>query len=281
MQAVGWARCHLEAPVLVMLAAVLLAAPAEAKELTSGEFRNTADTTEAGEIVLHPLFLPSSAGLAKNLDLKFPSILGLVGGPMLGVEYAVVSNDAIAVSIEPRGNIGWTFDSYSAGGSGRFTLRLGENRLNVSGGALYTRLPSVSVAAPAPATETTGTTGTTGTAPPSAPTTTIGASYVAVPVNVGFDAVASDHTTYRFTAQTDLGTLDAGVPFSMFAANWNHGSKDGSFRLALGVALLVGANPIATTLSAMPDDMTSALPGMLTGSTLVLPAPTFEMWWKI
>lgn len=261
---------------------VLLIAAAEAKELHSGEFRNTADTTEPGEVVLHPLFMRSSAGLAKNLDLKFPGILGLAAGPMLGFEYAVVSNDSLALSVEPQGRIGWTFADYSAGGSARFTKRLGDHQLNVSAGATYTKYPTLSAPTP-PSTPGTSvpTTTTTGIPAPTIPTPSVELSRVSVPINVGFDIVASDYTRYRLAAQTDVADATNGFPFSSFAANWNHGAKDGSFRVALGAAVLVGPNPIPTMLSSMPDELTSLLPDLLTNDLLILPAPTFEMWWKI
>ena len=179
---------------------------------------------------------------------------------MLGVEYAVLNNDQFAVSIEPSGGTGWSFDNFSFGGIGRFTYRLGEHRLNASAGASYNTLPSVTL---------------------NDGTRISGDSYVSVPINIGFDAVASDHTTYRFVATSDLGTTAVGMPFSTFGANWNHGAKDGAFRISLGLAFLVGANPIAKALAGMPDELMDSLPGFMTSKTLVLPAPTFEIWWKI
>ena len=108
------------------------------KSLTAGEFYNgsfglnNAMTLEKGEMTYHPLFQQSAVGLADNMDLKFGTLGFLVGGPQLGLEYAVVQNDTMSLSIEPSMAATWAFDFVGISVAMHYTQHLGDNRFNVS-----------------------------------------------------------------------------------------------------------------------------------------------------
>jgi hypothetical protein len=74
---------------------VLLPGMAAASEpITSGEFRNTAQTLEKGRFELHPLFMPSAYGITDRIDVKF-GILSLIGGASASLEVGVVDTAAM------------------------------------------------------------------------------------------------------------------------------------------------------------------------------------------
>jgi len=109
-----------------------------------GEFRHSAHTLPAGTVALHPLFYPSTVGLTDRIDLKMP-VLGLLDGPALGLEFAVVAAHERTASIEPWFTThsdgssedfesGWALDSVQAGVRWMDTRSLGEHRLNVGAG---------------------------------------------------------------------------------------------------------------------------------------------------
>jgi len=225
--------------------------------LSSGEFRNTADTIPKGDVLIHPLFMPGGVGVAETVDIKFPGILAAVAGPMIGVEFTPVTNDSLALSIEPSFRSGWGLRTWAVGADAHLTLRLDANRLNFSLGAYQSRF-----------------------ATPGFEGDFVYSNYVGIPVNIGFDHVASERTVYRVTVATDARTFETG-PYMGFGANWNHGSKKGNFRLSLGVLLGVGPNPLSDTLATLDEELVDTLPGFLTASTLVLPGPSIEMWWRL
>lgn len=69
-------------PSVLLATAPLLLTPAvaaAAEPITSGEFRNTAQTLEKGRFSVHPI-LPSTYGITDSIDVK-TSVLGLLGGP--------------------------------------------------------------------------------------------------------------------------------------------------------------------------------------------------------
>jgi hypothetical protein len=219
--------------------------------LDSGEFRNTADTTEKGAFIFHPL-LRSSYGISDHVDVKVPILGFLLGGPRGSFEAQLVDSDAVKVSIEPEVAASWNFRNYGATGNLRLTFMLGENRFNLSAGAGYGR---TYIKDTDPTTDGDQTSDVTG---------------LGLPVNVGFDLVSSDATTIRFVANTNVYTLTAGVFAATVGANWNHAFGD-TFRLSLGVVLLVGVIP--GYYQALEDAGLPPIPP-------VLPFPTFELWWR-
>jgi hypothetical protein len=235
------------------LAALLLVAPAVAvagKPLTSGEFRNTAQTIEKGSFVLHPLFMPSGFGITDTVDLKFTA-LGLLAGPNASVEATLLDTDAFALSVEPSGSASWSLSTFAAGADVHTTVPLGDHRFNVSLGGGWSKFITV-------------TTDDNGNILDTSEVTTL-----SVPFNVGFDLVSSDQTTWRFVAAGDALTFSK-KPTVLVGANWNHvlGEK---FRLALGVGAYIGENPLLPYADLL---------GWEPKKVLILPLPTIEMWWK-
>ena len=220
--------------------------------IASGEFRNTADTTPKGEFVIHPL-LRSSYGVSDKLDIKLSPLGFLLGGPQVFVEYQLVGGDGVHVSIEPAANTTWNFRSYAVGGMVRSTVPVGANRFNLSAGGTYgqTYLRDSDL-------NTEG----------DQPLTTQG---VTVPLNVGFDLVPSDRTTVRFVLNTEVLAMTQGVLVGTLGGNWNHAFGD-RFRFSVGAVLLFGAVP--GWANAMESAGLPRLP-------LIIPAPTFELWWRL
>lgn len=234
--------------------ALCLALPALAQDvaLDSGEFRNTADTTPKGELILHPL-LRSQIGIVEHFDLK-ASVLGfLVTGPQLAAEYQFLDTRSLKLSIEPEGNLRWGFRTYGAGASLRATIPAGVHRVNVSVGARYGQYYIFDADLDTVGTQTREYTALT------------------LPINLGFDYVVDDSTAVRFVLNTSVETFPDGAYSGTFAVNWNH-SLGENFRIAVGVVIVAGGTPDFYTLM---DNL-----GLPRGP-FVLPLPTFEMWWRI
>jgi hypothetical protein len=100
--------------------------PGELYGFWSG-WTGTAYTTPKGMVVLHPL-LRSSIGVTDFWDLK-ASIPGELFGPQLATEVAFVQNDALALSVEARGQMGWGFNAVDYGFVPHLSLRLGDGAL--------------------------------------------------------------------------------------------------------------------------------------------------------
>jgi hypothetical protein len=231
--------------VLATYCAAPLALASEKKALHGGEFRNTAQTTEKGEFVYHPLFLKSHMGISNRIDAKFPT-LGLIAGPDLSIEVGIVDNDSLAFSVEPYGRSNWGFNTAGGGANLRFTKHLGSHRFNLSTGfGLGTQ--------------------------PSLPEEDAPLMTYSVPVNTGFDISLKDTQALRITASTDVSVIDAGLTGAIVGVNYNTRVSK-TFGLAAGVATYVGGNPI--TKSGLDEIL-----GI--NSPKVIPLPTFEMWAKI
>jgi len=245
---------------LVMCSSVALA-ESEKKPLTSGEFydvtngANTAHTLEKGEFAYHPLFKTSAVGITDEFDMKFAT-LGLIGGPALAFEYAFVQSDDMAVSLEPGFGSTWDFKNYSGGGSLRFTKGLGDNRLNVGVGGLFTKTTVVIKSGSA--------------------SQEVVLTGFDVPLDLGYDLVTSDATTFTFSTHVRPLTMASDVEIAGLYAvphfAWSQGIGK-KFRTALGVNVLIGG------LSQEVVDVL-ALIGYDVGKTAVVPLPHFQMWWK-
>lgn len=249
---------------LALLPALMLSSAALAQDvepLTSGEFRNTAQTIEKGKFVLHPLSMPSGYGITDNMDVKF-RILGLLGGPNASLEYALAESDgdSVALSIEPTFNSTWDVSSFNVGGMINSTVPVGEaNRLNLRAGALYGRVtPLDANGEPLDASEA--------------------ITSVGIPLALGYDLVLSDRTTWRFTGQVDVLTFQ-NTPASQLSVTWNRAIPR-KFRIALGLGAYVGPNPL-TELAEETEVVEYVLPDFLTGDALFLPVPLLELWWAL
>jgi hypothetical protein len=248
---VAWATEPVE-PDAPVVAAPPPAADTAGSFLHAGEFRNNAYTTQRGDVVLHPL-LKTHIGLAKGLDVKFP-ILGQIAGPRASVELGLVQGDAFALSIEPEAGASWSGGSFHGNAVARTTIGVGEHRFNLSAGGGYTHATITTIDA-------------------DGNETTSSLDFALIPVNLGFDLVATDRTTVRFVANTDVGAILAtDVKAGLVGFNWNHAAGD-KFRVSAGVAAYVGENPITDLLDSI---------GIEGGPDLAtLPLPTLELWWTI
>jgi hypothetical protein len=218
----------------------LFTSNAAAKELTSGELYDTAHTLEKGEFALHPLFQKSSYGILDTLDVKF-RLLGLLAGPGASVEYAYPLSETMSISVEPQGAMGWNQDTFKYGIEGHFSTALGENRLNVGGGAFKQRLFTIEGVA---------------------------FVYTPIPIRAGFDLVPSEKTVVQMSLATDLYLLDHGTTNWHARAHWNQGSE--KFRFGLGLDLIYGEFPD------VPEDLAELIP-----EGIVLPIPYLALWWKL
>ena len=103
------------------------AAHAEPRRIQPGElyghrggWTGNAYTAKQGTVNLHPL-LRSSIGVTDFMDLKV-SFLGLVFGPAVSAEFAVVDTGTVAVSVEPRLASSWTASRLDLGTAARVTF---------------------------------------------------------------------------------------------------------------------------------------------------------------
>jgi hypothetical protein len=66
-----------------------------------GGLRNTAETLEPGEVVLRPPTARSAAALSSTTELFLTPFDGVVGGPRVGVEQALVTDGPVTWSLAP------------------------------------------------------------------------------------------------------------------------------------------------------------------------------------
>lgn len=231
----------------------------EAK-IAAGEFRNSARNLKKGTFLLHPLLMPSSYSVSDKVMVLAP-ILGQISGPQAAVRYSFLNQKKQDVAIEPWLASNWQFSSLTAGANLRYTMEVGKgNRLNLGAGAGFsTTLSEVEDVAGDGTDIDTDDLGDVDTS-----------GLTSTSIEVGYDLVQDDRTTWRFTGQTDPYQAAQGAASATVAANWNHSfGKD--FRLSLGLAAYVGTFPLADELAQLGID----LPDLL-----VLPLPTVELWWK-
>jgi hypothetical protein len=220
-------------------------------QLPAGEFRNNAYTTEAGAFAIHPL-MKSHFGVTDRVDVKVPFV-GEIFGPRGSVEVGLVQTERLAVSIEPEFALGWGFRQRFGGATARWTLASERGRMNFNVGGFYQRTEEPQ-----------------STTSPVDPADLV-SEVLSVPVNVGYDLIASERTTWRFVGTTDAGAFARGVANGTVAFNWNHATGE-RFRVALGAGMLFGGLP----------DIVDDLDGPVNvGELGILPYPTVELWWSL
>ena len=243
-------------PCLFLMSPAALAQEATAPESTAparstivaAELPRTAKSLERGQLVLHPLFLPSTVGVSQRLDITFP-LLGLLEGPSLALKWTALDTESLALSIEPffdarsapesdsdASTSGWDFTAVTSGATLRGTLPYGDHRLNLGTALAYSSLSQA----------------------------------VAVPLEIEFDLVTSPRTVVQFGLGSDLvGDLQGAGNLSG-TANWTHAW--GRYRLALGTAVTVG-NPASVW-----DRSSQLQPDEVAGIEL---QPHLAMWWVL
>ena len=185
------------------------------KPIQSAELLHTAHTLGRGQVALHPLFLQSTVGVGRNIDIQFPT-LGILDGPSLGLEYTALDTESFVLSVEPffhsRSTTesvdeefwGWSFKAVSSGATVRATLPQGSNRLNLATAAVYDSH----------------------------------IDRLAVPLEAEFDLVTSDRTVIQFGMGTDLANDLRGSGNLSWMVHWNHGW--GRYRISLGTTVTHG-----------------------------------------
>ncbi|MDG1479085.1 MAG: hypothetical protein P8R54_05805 [Myxococcota bacterium] len=216
--------------------------------IVAAELPRTAQSLERGQLVLHPLLLPSTVGVSQRLDLTFP-LLGLLEGPSLALKWTALDTESLALSIEPfvdssaagaslesEDASGWDFAAVTSGATLRGTLPHGDHRLNLGTALAYSSLSGA----------------------------------VAVPLEVEFDLVISPRAVVRFGLGSDLvGDLQGAGNLSG-TASWTHAW--GRYRLALGSAVTLG-NPASVWARS-----SQLQPGEADGIGL---QPHLAMWWVL
>lgn len=183
-------------------------------ELEMGDLPNNAFTLRGGTALLHPI-LHSGYGITDNLEVK-TSILGLIAGPNVTLEYGLRLGENTAVSIEPGVSASWNFAGFGVGGLARVSQRLGETMyFNVNAGAVYSSIRL-----------------------PQQPAIT----NVNVPVSASFNLQTSPHTIWDFRAGADVRSLLGPNRLGTVGFAWYH-SFGGVFQLGLGLDLLIGGLP--------------------------------------
>lgn len=178
-------------------------------ELQMGDLPDNAFTTFQGTTILHP-FLPSSFALSDQLELK-SSALGWFGSPNIGVEYALIKNTNMALSIEPSVSTVWARNGFEGAVILRYSQRTGAGFFNANLGASGGRYTLV--------------------------------SGLSVPFSLGYSVVASPHTIWDFrVASLNALTLLKGTFIGYGGFTWYH-SFGSIFQLGLGLNALVGTLP--------------------------------------
>lgn len=216
------------------------------RPIHSGEFRNTAQTTEKGTFVLHP-FLRSHYGISDNVDIKF-SIPGQLFGPSAFVEVGLVDTPGFALSVEPYARVSWLMRPLALGGDVRTTLGLRQHRLNLSVGTSRVLLPIVDAGGDRDY-----------------------AVSVSVPVGAGLDLPTSESSVFRFVLNADAYQLFGDTPVALVGANYSTRIGE-DFTLQVGAAAFVGQSPFGD--ADLEEELGFAFPA-------ILPLPTFEIWWAL
>jgi hypothetical protein len=223
-------------------------------QMTMGDLPDSAFTNRAGTFVLHPI-ASSALSISDNVELK-TSVLGLIGGPNLSAEIALVQTPDMAVSLEPGLSSSWGFGSYNAGINANFSTHIaGPHFFSAHAGAGYGYHGVMTI---------TDTAGNEVTIP--------AGSTISVPVSVNFDIQSDPYTIWDFYAVSDAVTLaTAPVKTGSIGFNWYH--SFGGFRLGLGVDLVVGTIPaeVANALKAA---------GVTPPPLAVFPLPDVTLGWK-
>jgi hypothetical protein len=223
-----------------------LADAVAAPKIDAAEFRNSAHTLNKGEILLHPLFMPSAYGLSDHMTLKASLLGSLLAGPQaVSLQVRTVDRPDLTVAFEPGLSATWDLSAVSIGVQGKVTRPDRRNRWNATAGLYYTRFDVEGVSG----------------------------SALSLPISFGYDLVQSPDTVWRFGAQADPAGAALGAPAgAVVEGNWNHAFTE-RFRLSLGAAAYVGdGEDLAATYNQL---------GIRTPDWAVLPVPTVELWWML
>src|SRR5687768_16233432 len=93
------------------------------QQVTMADVPTNAFTNRAGTVMIHP-FADSSVSVTDQLELK-TSLLGLIAGPNVGAEYALIQDPDFGVSLEPHASADWSFLTFGGGINARLTSRAG------------------------------------------------------------------------------------------------------------------------------------------------------------
>lgn len=222
---------------------------AHAEPLASSELPNTGHTLPKGAAALH-VFGSSAVAVTDALELK-SNLLGLIGGPNLGLEYALKEGKKGAMSLGVSGSTNWRFSTQSI--SGNYIYTMGgplENRLNLSagGGYIHGHIDGTDINGNVVEIDISG------------PTTSLSA---------GYDIVPKPRTAFQLYAAADPYNCIVGKAFYGSAgATWNHSWERARLRLGL---VVVPTGDTQSVVDALGLDFD--LPP-------VLPLPTFDVWWR-
>jgi len=223
-------------------------------QMTMGDLSDSAFTNKGGTFVIHPI-TPSAISITDNLEVK-TSLIGLIGGANVSLEYAVLQSPDMALSLEPGGSAGWGFNSYSGALQAHFSTRAGgSNFFSANAGGAYGYhgdLQSVDVNGN--------------------PIVIPAASSISVPVSLNYAIQSDPHTIWEIYAYTDaLALATAPIKTGSVGFNWYHAF--GGFRLGLGLDFLVGT---------IPQELINALKVVNVNlpPLAVFPLPDITLGWK-
>lgn len=220
----------------------LLISMAQAKNLSSAEFDDTAHTLAPGQKQID-VFRTSQFAISNELELK-TSILGLLGGPNAGLEYALNEGKQGALSLGAYASTDWRFNSQSLSGGVNWTKGgPGTNRFNLSGAV------SLATSKVDGVDERVNAVGTTAYA--------------------SYHAVVSKQATWRFYGSVDpLNSARASSFVGGAGFDWNRGLGEAA-RISLGLQLIPTTQFVQALDAADADS--SWVP-------VLLPLPSFDLW---
>ena len=282
----------------------------QAYALERSELPQSAYTVGKGTMQVHPGLNQSSYGLSENMDLR-TRILGQYFGFNAQLKIAVLQDDDSALSIEPGMWTEWPwaplgFPSYSVGGMARYTMAVGDGRLNLGLGAYYDVLkvtfrflqgeefdaergieltPEYSVTLfRSPMVFGHDAEQRLKDGEPDG----WDFSGIRVPITVGYEHPTSETTTWNFVMRAHPLNLMNGGSWGMeMSPSWNHAMGD-KFRLGLGLNLVYPGNPLPVADEELANEIARAedsrdfqfwlnsLPEMP-----VAPLPYVALWWRI
>lgn len=228
---------------------LLLLNVALAEPLASSELPNTGHTLPKGAVAVH-IFGNTGIGVTDAVELK-TSLLGLIGGPNLGVEVALKEGKKGAFSLGANANSNWRFTSQSFGGN--FIYTMGgplENRLNLGLGGGYTR-------------------GYVGGLDANGDAIEVDVAGPSTSLLIGYDIVPKPRTAWQLYAGVDPYNSVTGRTFAGTAGfTWNHSWEVARLRLG---AVVVPTGDAQAVLDAA---------GLGVNLPPILPLPTFDVWWR-
>ncbi len=234
--------------VVCLLGASNTVAAKDPTPLTSDEFSSTGHTLRKDD---SQLFLGTQyyQGLSDELSIG-TNFLGLLQGPNVSLEYALVQDSETAFSIKTAGFFSW---------SGPFSLAIAptytlggpsSNRINASLGYQLSQ-------------------GMDGSSDTSGGTKSQGIHH-RVPGHLSYDLLTSEQTTFRFNVDSYVFSTAEDVEFSTGVAvnkGWNW------YRLALGIQITNMDLEQEFAKLGVEFEPQEELP-------IVYPLPTIQMWWR-